>query len=80
MAADKQTFSIGGLASKPTWTRGNREHQFIFINRRPVESRALSQAIVQAYREVVPAGRHPAPTARHGVAAPGIPAHRPAGT
>ncbi len=56
---EKGGFSIGGLASRPTWTRGNREQQFIFINRRPVENRALSQAIVQAYREVVPAGRHP---------------------
>ncbi len=56
---EKGGFSIGGLASRPTWTRGNREQQFIFINRRPVENRALSQAIVQAYREVVPTGRHP---------------------
>ncbi len=55
----KGGFSIGGLASRPTWTRGNREQQFIFINRRPVESPALSQAIVQAYREVVPPGRFP---------------------
>lgn len=57
--AEKGGFSIGGLASRPTWTRGNREQQFIFINRRPVENRALSQAIVQAYREVVPAGKFP---------------------
>jgi len=56
---EKGGFSIGGLASRPTWTRGNREQQFIFINRRPVTSRALSQAILQAYREVVPAGRFP---------------------
>ena len=56
---EKGGFSLGGLASKPTWTRGNREQQFLFINRRPVENRALSQAIVQAYREVIPAGRHP---------------------
>jgi len=56
---EKGGFSIGGLASRPTWTRGNREQQFIFINRRPVENSALSQAIYQAYREVVPAGRHP---------------------
>ena len=56
---EKGGFSIGGLASRPAWTRGNREQQFIFINRRPVQSPALSQAIAQAYREVVPAGRHP---------------------
>jgi DNA mismatch repair protein MutL len=55
----KGGFSVGGLASRPTWTRGNREQQFIFINRRPVENRALSQAIVQAYREVVPPGKFP---------------------
>jgi DNA mismatch repair protein MutL len=56
---EKGGFSLGGLASRPTWTRGNREQQFLFINRRPVENRALSQAIVQAYREVIPGGRHP---------------------
>jgi len=56
---EKGGFSIGGLASRPTWTRGNREQQFIFVNRRPVENKALSQAIVQAYREVIPAGRFP---------------------
>jgi DNA mismatch repair protein MutL len=56
---DRGGFSIAGLASRPTWTRGNREQQFIFVNRRPVESPALSQAILQAYREVVPAGKHP---------------------
>ncbi|MBD3221579.1 DNA mismatch repair endonuclease MutL [bacterium] len=52
-------FSVAGLASRPTWTRGNREQQMIFVNRRPVESPALSQAIAQAYREVVPPGKHP---------------------
>jgi len=56
---EKGGFSIGGLASKPTWHRGNREQQFLFINRRPVENAALSQAIVQAYKESVPTGRHP---------------------
>ncbi len=54
----KGGFSVDGLASRPTWTRGNREQQFIFVNRRPVDSPALSQAIAQAYRETIPAGRH----------------------
>ncbi len=52
-------FSVGGLASRPTWVRGNRDQQFIFVNRRPVESKALSAAIAQAYREVIPAGKYP---------------------
>jgi DNA mismatch repair protein MutL len=56
---EKGGFSVAGLASRPTWTRGNRDQQLIFVNRRPIESPALSQAIAQAYREVVPPGKHP---------------------
>jgi DNA mismatch repair protein MutL len=56
---EKGGFSVAGLASRPTWTRGNREQQFLYVNRRPIESPALSQAIAQAYREAVPAGKHP---------------------
>jgi len=52
-------FRVAGLASRPTWVRGNREQQFLFVNRRPVESAALSQAIAQAYREAVPPGKFP---------------------
>ena len=52
-------FSVAGLASRPTWVRGNREQQFLFVNRRPIESPALSHAIAQAYREAVPPGKHP---------------------
>jgi DNA mismatch repair protein MutL len=51
--------AVSGLASRPTWTRGNRTQQFLYVNRRPVESAALSQAIALAYREVIPPGRHP---------------------
>ena len=52
-------FSVAGLASRPTWSRGNREQQLIFVNRRAVDNTTLSQAIAQAYREVVPPGKHP---------------------
>ena len=52
-------FSVAGLASRPTWTRGNREQQFVYVNRRPIESATLSHAIAQAYREAVPVGKHP---------------------
>ena len=56
---EKGGFSVAGLASTPTYHRGNREQQFIFINRRVVDNPALSTAIAQAYREVVPPGKHP---------------------
>ena len=52
-------FSVAGLASRPTWVRGNREQQYLFVNRRPIESKSLAQAIVQAYREVIPTGKYP---------------------
>lgn len=51
--------SVAGLASRPTWTRGNRTQQYVYVNRRPVRGAALSQAIAQAYRDVIPPGRHP---------------------
>lgn len=57
--AEEGGIAVGGLASRPTWTRPNRTQQFIFINRRPVKSPLLSQAIATAYKEVIPPGRHP---------------------
>ena len=51
--------SVMGLASRPTWTRGNRSQQYLYVNRRPIRSATLTQAIAQAYRDVVPPGRHP---------------------
>ncbi len=57
---DEGGISVGGLASRPTYTRPNRTQQYIYVNRRPVRSQSLAQAIVQAYREVIPPGRHPA--------------------
>jgi len=46
--------SVMGLASRPTWTRGNRSQQYLYVNRRPIRSATLTQAIAQAYRDVVP--------------------------
>jgi DNA mismatch repair protein MutL len=57
--AEQGGIAVGGMASRPTWTRPNRTQQFIYINRRPVKSPLLSQAIATAYKEVIPPGRHP---------------------
>lgn len=51
--------SVGGLASRPTLTRANRIHQYIYVNRRPVESDSLRTAIRLAYKDVIPPGRYP---------------------
>jgi len=50
---------VGGLASRPTLTRANRSQQFFYVNRRPVNSNALAQAVRLAYKDVIPPGRHP---------------------
>jgi len=51
--------AVGGLASRPTLTRVNRAQQFFYVNRRPVQSNALAQAVRLAYKDVIPPGRHP---------------------
>lgn len=52
--------SVRGLVSGPEVHRGSRNRQFFFVNRRWVRSRALSHAADEAYRGVLPEGRHAA--------------------
>lgn len=56
---EEKGIAVGGLASRPTVTRPNRSSQYLYVNRRPIRSQQLSTAIQQAYREVIPPGRHP---------------------
>ncbi|MEZ4614345.1 MAG: DNA mismatch repair endonuclease MutL [Caldilineaceae bacterium] len=53
---------VFGYASVPTLTRANRTSINLFINRRYVEDRSLTHAIVQAYHTLVPGGRYPMAT------------------
>ncbi len=53
---------IFGYASVPTLTRANRNNINLFINRRYVEDRSLTYAIVQAYHTLLPGGRYPMAT------------------
>ncbi len=57
--AQVQGVRVEGLCSLPTYTRGNRSGQFVYVNRRGVVDSGLSHAIQHAYREVIPAGRFP---------------------
>lgn len=50
---------VAGLASLPTYTRGNRTGQFFYVNRRPIFDKGMAHAVSSAYREVVPGGRFP---------------------
>ncbi len=51
-------WSLGGVAGLPTFHRGVPDHQYLFVNGRPVKDRLLLGAIRGAYAEMMPQGRH----------------------
>ena len=51
--------SVGGYISSPASARGNRSHQFFFVNGRFVKSKTLQAALEQAYRNTLFTGRFP---------------------
>ncbi len=50
---------LGGLAGLPTYNRGVADHQFLFVNRRPVKDRMLVGALRGAYQDLLARDRHP---------------------
>ena len=50
---------VSGYASLPVLTRANRTNIDLFVNRRYVEDRQLTFAVVQAYHTLLPGGRYP---------------------
>ena len=51
--------AIRGLASPPDLTRGGREELVLVVNGRPVRDPALTQAMLDAYRPLLPRDRFP---------------------
>ena len=56
---DKPDFKLSGYIGTPENTRVNRTGQKIFINKRPVQSASLSNALSRAYDEFLPHKRFP---------------------
>lgn len=50
---------LGGLAGIPTYNRGVADHQFLFVNGRPVKDRLLVGALRGAYQDLLARDRHP---------------------
>jgi DNA mismatch repair protein MutL len=50
---------ISGFGSLPSFSKGNGDGIFIYVNRRYVKDRMIYRAIVEAYRHVIPAGKFP---------------------
>jgi DNA mismatch repair protein MutL len=52
-------FQIWGLIGQPGVSRGNREDQHLFVNRRPIENRTLNFALLEGYHTALMKGRYP---------------------
>lgn len=50
---------LSGFASLPTFSRGNAQHQFLFINNRPVRDKLLLGVLRGAYADVLARDRYP---------------------
>ena len=50
---------LSGWASLPTFSRGNRDGIYLYVNGRYVRDRTIYKAILEAYRHVIPQGRFP---------------------
>jgi len=54
----REDLVLGGVAGLPTFHRGVADHQYLFVNGRPVRDRLLIGAIRGAYAEMMPRDRH----------------------
>jgi DNA mismatch repair protein MutL len=54
-----EDFEIRGYISKPETTRRESDQIFLFVNTRPVVSRAINKAIREGYYTKIPKGRYP---------------------
>jgi len=52
-------FAVWGLMGAPGVSRGTREDQHIFVNRRPVENRGVNFALLEGYHTALMKGRYP---------------------
>lgn len=51
---------VRGLITPPHHTRPTRQHQYFYVNLRPVRNKTLTAALDEAYRSLTPEKRYPA--------------------
>ena len=57
--AERETVRLSGFAGLPTFHRGNRDSQYLFVNGRPVRDKVLVGAIAGAYADHMMRDRFP---------------------
>ncbi|MEM7461430.1 MAG: DNA mismatch repair endonuclease MutL [Pseudomonadota bacterium] len=57
--AEREGVRFSGLAGLPTYNRGNGQHQFFYVNGRPVRDKTLTGALRAAYSDFLARDRHP---------------------
>ena len=56
---EREGVRVSGFASLPTYSRGSAQHQYLFVNGRPVRDKLLHGAIRGAYQDFLARDRHP---------------------
>ena len=56
--AEREGVRLGGVAGLPTFNRGVADHQYLFVNARPVKDRLLIGAVRGAYADMLARDRH----------------------
>lgn len=57
--AEREGVKLTGFAGLPTLHRGNAQHQYLFVNGRPVKDKLLGGAMRAGYMDVLARDRHP---------------------
>ena len=57
--AERDGMRLTGYAALPTLNRASAQHQYLFVNGRPVRDRVLHGAVRAAYADLLHRGRHP---------------------
>lgn len=54
----REDIALTGFAGLPTYSRGNSQHQYLFVNGRPVRDKLLHGAVRGAYQDYLARDRH----------------------
>lgn len=59
VSLERENVAVSGVAGLPTYHRGVADHQFLFVNGRPVKDRLLVGSVRGAYADLLARDRHP---------------------